>query len=190
MRGAIPVNLASEPFRRDRPVIVLGWAIGALLGGLLLFLLTMVWIQRGEAAGSREALAKVRAQLATMGAERAKLEGEMRQGVNAQAVEHSVFYNALLHRKGISWTRIFADLEKVMPHTVRLITIRPQVNGENQVVLDMVVGSQATEPVIDMLMRLEGSPRFGATAVSSWLPPTQTEPLYRYRVSANYDPTI
>jgi type IV pilus assembly protein PilN len=190
MRGAVPINLASEPFRSDRPIIVLGWAAGAVLGGLFLFLSTMAWIQRSEAADSREALAKARQQLALLNAGQAKLEAEMRDAANAQALEHSLFYNALLQRKGISWTRLFADLEKVMPHNVRLITVRPQVTGDNQVVLDMVVGSQAAEPVIDMLMRLEGSPRFGATAVSSWLPPTQTEPLYRYRVSANYAPAI
>ena len=35
-------------------------------------------------------------------------------------------------------------------------------------------------------MRLEASPQFGATQVNNWLPPSQTEPLYRYRVSVNY----
>ena len=40
-------------------------------------------------------------------------------------LERSVFLNALLYRKGISWTRIFADLEKVVPHNVRIMSDPP-----------------------------------------------------------------
>jgi len=188
--GTIPINLASEPFRRDRPVIVAGWAAGAALAGLFLYLATMAWIQRSEATATREALQSAQRQLAAMSAEQAKYDGELRMPANAQSLEHSLFYNELLLRKGISWTGIFNDLEKVLPHNVRLISVRPQVNTKNQILLDMVVGAQTAEPVVDMVMRLEGSPRFGATTVSSWLPPSQSEPLFRYRVTANYAPAF
>jgi len=33
---------------------------------------------------------------------------------------------------------------------------------------------------------LENSPAFGLTEVHNFLPPSQTEPLYRYRVTVNY----
>ncbi|MBI3470049.1 MAG: hypothetical protein HY013_01680 [Candidatus Solibacter usitatus] len=86
----------------------------------------------------------------------------------------------------ISWTRIFGELEQVLPHNVRIISVRPQVTPQNEIYLEMVVGSLAPEPIIEMLMRLESSEQFGATLVNNWLPPSQTEPLYRYRVSVNY----
>ena len=36
--------------------------------------------------------------------------------------------NELIERKSISWTRIFADLEKVMPYNLRLVSVRlPEV---------------------------------------------------------------
>lgn len=190
MPGVIPINLASEPFRRDRPVIVAGWAAGAVLTGLFLYLAAMAWIQRSEASATREALGIAQRQLSTMTAEQAKYDAELLQPANAQSIEHSLFYNELLMRKGISWTGIFNDLEKVLPHNVRLVSVRPQVNARNQILLDMVVGSQSAEPVVDMVMRLEGSARFGATLVSSWLPPSQSEPLFRYRVTANYAPAF
>ena len=105
---------------------------------------------------------------------------------NARVFDEVLFINSLLYRKGISWTRIFSDLEEVVPHNVRLISVRPQVNAQNQILLEMVVGAQSQVPVIDMLKRMENSALFGATAVHNWLPPAQTEPLYRYRVSVNY----
>jgi hypothetical protein len=190
VRGTIPINLASEPFRRDRPAIVAGYAAGAVLAGLFLYLAVMAWIQHSEASATREALDNARRQLSVVTAEQVKYDSELRMPANAQSIEHSLFYNELLLRKGISWTGIFNDLEKVLPHNVRLVSVRPQVNTENQILLDMVVGAQAAEPVVDMVMRLEGSSRFGATTVSSWLPPTQSEPLFRYRVTANYAPAF
>jgi hypothetical protein len=50
----------------------------------------------------------------------------------------------------------------------------------------MDVASESGEPVIQMLKRMEGSPLFGPTAIHTTLAPTDSEPLYRYRVSVNY----
>jgi type IV pilus assembly protein PilN len=66
------------------------------------------------------------------------------------------------------------------------MTVRPYLTANNEVQLDMVVGAQSPDPVIDLLKRLERSPAFGATSLLSSSPPTQNEPLYRYRVSVSY----
>jgi len=58
-------------------------------------------------------------------------------------LERSVFLNAVLYRKGISWTRIFADLEKTVPYNVKVLAIRPSVNSQNEVMLDMTVGADS-----------------------------------------------
>jgi type IV pilus assembly protein PilN len=114
------------------------------------------------------------------------LEGALRQPDNAEVLERSRFLNGLLQRKGISWTRIFDDLEKVMPHNVRLFAVRPQVNPQNQIYLDMVVGAESGPPVVEMLKRLEAAPEFGDTYIHSTQPPSPAEPLVRYRVTVNY----
>jgi Tfp pilus assembly protein PilN len=101
-------------------------------------------------------------------------------------LERSVFLNSLLFRKGISWTRIFADLEKTIPHNVKVLAIRPSVNFENQVTLDMTVGAESPEPVIALYRALEESPLFGSVLGHSSLPPTQSDPLYRYRMTVIY----
>ena len=66
------------------------------------------------------------------------------------------------------------------------MVVRPYLTADNLVQLDMVVGSQSPEPVIELLRRLENSQLFGATALLSSQPPSQNEPLYRYRVSVHY----
>jgi type IV pilus assembly protein PilN len=94
--------------------------------------------------------------------------------------------NTLIARKGISWSRLFADLEQVLPYNARLIALRPQANARNEIQLEMTIGAQSMEPVIDLLKRMEASPVFSIPSVATMLPPSQSEPLYRYRVSVNY----
>jgi type IV pilus assembly protein PilN len=182
----VKVNLASEPFRRDRPMLAASAVVGLLLVALLAMLVAIAFAQRGQETETRVAIDGLRRQMQTLGAEQAKFEQILRRPENAEVLDKVLFINTLLYRKGISWTKIFADLEEVVPHNVRVISVRPQVNAQNDVLLDMVVGAQSQAPVIDMLKRLESSPQFGQTAVHNWLPPAQTEPLFRYRISVSY----
>lgn len=182
----IPINLSSEPFRRDRPMVVASVAAGVVLTILFLVLASLAVSERNRAKEAREQMARAQAELLRINTESMKLETVMRQPQNAEVLEHSQFINMLIARKGVSWTKIFNDLESVMPHNVRLISVRPQLNGPNDLLLDMQVGAQSSEPVVSLLMALEGSPLFGTTTIHSWLPPSQTEPLYRYRVSVTY----
>lgn len=182
----IGINLASEPFRRDRPWIVASVLLGAALVVTLGVMTYMAVAGRDEAFEARQDVDKARAQFTALTTEMNKLESVLRRTENGEVIERSVFLNQLLLRKSISWTRIFSDLEKVVPYNVRIISVRPQVTPQNEIYLEMVVGSQSPEPVIEMLMNMEGSSQFGATHVNNWLPPSQQEPLYRYRVSVNY----
>ncbi len=183
----IAINLASQPFRRDRAALVALGAVGVALTGLLVFLLSLNSLESGQVTETRRQIARLEGQLRAVTAQQAAQDGTLRKPENAEVLERSLFLNALLYRKGISWTRIFADLEKVVPYNVRIMAIRPSVLGQNQVSLDMTVGAEALGPVIDLLKNLESSPRFGAVYSHSVLPPTQTDKLYRCRVSVNYD---
>ncbi|MCS7026070.1 MAG: hypothetical protein NZV14_14800 [Bryobacteraceae bacterium] len=182
----LTINLATEPFRRERPYLVAAWALGSLLTVTLGVFTYLALLTDDLTREARAEVQKAEQLVRSLAAEQARLEAVLRQPENSEVIERSIFLNQLLLRKSISWTRMFSDLEKVIPHSVRIISIRPQVTPENQVYLEMVVGAQSSEPVVEMLMRLESSPQFGATQVNSMLPPSQTEPLYRYRVSVNY----
>jgi type IV pilus assembly protein PilN len=182
----IAVNLASEPFRRDRAMIVASSIVAALLGAMLVMLVYLAIGERDRAAEARATLELQERQLQTIEREDAKLGGVLRRIENAEVLDRSLFLNSLIHRKAVSWTKIFSDLEGVMPHNVRLMSIRPQISAKNELVLDMWVGAQAPEPAVNMVMQLEQSPLFGSTTVHNQLPPSQNEPLYRFRISVNY----
>lgn len=182
-----PINLASSPFRKDRALTAASYVLAGVLTILLAFLTSLVMTQRNQAAGDRAEVARLESELRKIQQEQVAVNATLRKPENAVVFERNVLLNNLIERKSISWTRIFSDLEKVMPGNVRLIAVRlPQINNQNRVLLDMTVGASEQGPVLDLLKRLESSPVFGATTVHTFQPPSQNEPLYRYRVSVSY----
>ena len=182
----IPINLASQPFRRDRAMLVASAAVSLLLVGTLGALISLATTDRAQLADLRAQVSRIRSQLRASTDQQQSLDLVLRQPQNAEVLERSVFLNTLLYRKGISWTKILADLEKTMPARVKVLNIRPYVTGKSQVTLDMLVGAESAEPVIDLYKALERSELFGAVTPQSVLPPSQSEPLYRYRFTVNY----
>ena len=183
----IPINLASEPFRRDRQVLVASAALAVLLIVLLGWQLITINSKRHQSADIQVRINRLSGQLRTISNEQTQLNATLRKPENAEVLERSVFLNTLIDRKGISWTRIFADLEKVMPPTVRLVSVRlPEIDSQNEVQLDMLVGAKEVLPLIELVRRLESSPQFGPTNVQTSQPPSQTDPLYRYHVTVSY----
>lgn len=183
----IPVNLSTQPFRRDRPILVASGACAVLLAGLLCLLIFLIVSERGRAKESRVAVDRLNSQLRSLSAEQAKLDAFLHEPANAVVLERSMLLNELLVRKSVSWTQIFADLESVLPYNVKLISVRlPQINSRNEVMLDMVVGTKEPDAVIGFFKKLEESPLFGPTELHSSIPPSQNQPLYQYRVTVNY----
>jgi hypothetical protein len=117
----VPINLASEPFRRDRPLLVGSAALAVVLTLLLIYQVGAIVSGRHQAADIRIAIERENTQLQAIAAQQAKLNATLRRPENAEVLERSLFLNTLIERKAISWTKIFADLEKVMPYNVRLV---------------------------------------------------------------------
>ncbi len=182
----INTNLASEPFARKRPVLVVAGIFGLLLLVSFALLVYLNVSNRWEARETRARIASLQAELDDIQRRRAGHEAVFRDPRYAESLEQTVFINSLITRKGISWTRLFDDLGTVLPYNVRLVRVRPQVNPGNAVLLDMDVASPSGEPVVQMLRRMEGSPLFGPTEIHTTLAPTEGEPNYRYRISVNY----
>jgi type IV pilus assembly protein PilN len=182
----IPLNLSSEPFRRDRAMMVASAAVSGVLVLTLVVFASLAFLERERAREARETLARLNQELNALAAQQARLQADLRRPENAAVFRLNRFLNILLARKAVSWTKIFNDLENVLPHDVRVVSVRPQLDARNELLLDLVVASQSSEPVLNLVVQLERSPLFGTTTVHSWQPPSQTEPQYRYRISVTY----
>jgi type IV pilus assembly protein PilN len=182
----IPINLASQPFRRDRAMLAASIVVSLLLAGTLGGLAMLISADRAQMADVRLDIGRLSGQVRLLNAEQAELNAVLNKPENAEVLEQSVFLNTLLYRKGISWTRIFSDLEKVVPYNVKITVIRPSVDGQNHVTLNMQVATQTPAAYLNLLIALEKSPLFGEVTEVSGIPPNQSDPLYRYQVTTAY----
>jgi Tfp pilus assembly protein PilN len=182
----IGINLASEPFRRDRPMLVGSAAVALLMMASLGTLIFLAITDRGLIKRDLQAQAQLDRELVRVSADQRKVDAEVRKPENSEVLERSVLINELLLRKGISWTRIFSDLEKVLPPNARVTQIKPQVDNDNHILLEMTAASESAEPLNAFLIKLEGSNAFSNVATSLVQAPTQTDPLYRYRLTVRY----
>lgn len=189
---AHPINLASHPFRRERArnaALVFGCA-GMLCS--LLLLVVLILHSRAQAADLRHHMERDRALLGALQQRQAAFSTVLTKPGNADVFSRNVFLNELIARRAVSWTLVFRDLERTLPANMRLIGIRlPQVgaenvNGTNRVQLDMILGTDRPDAVIELLRRLQRSDLFGDAQVMNQQPPTQNEPLYKYRVTVAY----
>src|SRR5579864_5634885 len=177
----VPINLATEPFRRDRPMLVASAALALVLAIMLGFEVTTIRSERHQGADIHVTIDRLNAQLRGITGEQAKLTALLRRPENAEVLERSLFLNTLIDRKAISWTKLFADLEKVMPYNVRVVSVRlPEVDSNNRVLLDMVVGAKDVAPMLELERHLEVSPQFEEPSVPTTTPPSQTDPFFRY----------
>jgi type IV pilus assembly protein PilN len=186
------LNIASQPFRRERAQNAV-WAVAAVALFISLIVLSLLFVhQRSEAADLRRGNEAQRRELARLQRLQAQFAGVLAKPQNADVLSRSVMLNELIARRSVSWTRVFEDLETVLPANVRLLSVRlPQVNaesgpGRNKVELDMWVGSERPDAVIEVLKHLQTSPLFGAASVMTQTPPAQNDPLFKYRLTVAY----
>lgn len=188
----LQINLASQPFRRERSRNVQLALISLVLFCSLCVLSVSILRSRAQAGTLRSAIDADRARLTALQRQQATYSSVLAKPGNADIFSRNVFLNELIARRAVSWTLVFRDLEQTLPYNMRLIGIRlPQVaaenvNGTNRVQLDMILGTDKPESVFELLRRLQKSDLFGDAQVLSQQPPTQNEPLFRYRVTVAY----
>ena len=119
----IPINLASAPFRRNRALIVASVAAGVALTCLLAVLIPMAISGNREQDQTTPQISTGLEELEYHGARAVQAGGYVAPPRKCRSARpQHLPEQGLLYRKGISWTKIFADLEKVMPYNVRLIS--------------------------------------------------------------------
>ncbi len=186
------LNIASQPFRRERAHNAGLAAIGLLLTISLLVLVTLILHERVQAKDLRAVIDRQSNELAHLRRLQASYSAVLAQPKNADIFSENALLNELIARRSVSWTRVFEDLGTVLPPNMRLLSIRlPQVapknpQGLNRVQLDMWVGSERPDAVIGLMKNLARSNLFGDVSVMTEAPPTQNDPLHKYRLTVAY----
>jgi type IV pilus assembly protein PilN len=156
----LDINLATRPYEDAREFWG-QWGLGvgllALSTLLLLGFAVRSWILAGR---DRQEIRQLQLQIAERDNERGKAQAFLDMNVNRSTRDQSQFLNGLIQRKSFSWTRVFEDLERVMPSNLHVVSLRPEINEQNQMQLDMKVACQTRGAAVELVHRMEGSRHF------------------------------
>jgi Tfp pilus assembly protein PilN len=117
----LPINLASQPFRRDRAMVVASAVLSAVLVATLGVLVYLALLDNAQLKTLRTNISQLNTRITAATAEQTRLEAILHKPENASVLEQTVFINDLIYHKAISWSQILEDLEKTVPRNVKLI---------------------------------------------------------------------
>jgi type IV pilus assembly protein PilN len=156
----LDINLATRPYE-DAGEFWARWGLG--VGVLALATLLLVgWTVRSwvNAGRDRHNIASLQQQISERNQERAEAQAKLDMAANRSTREQSQFLNELIRRKSFSWTRVFEDLEQVMPSGLRVTALQPEFNEQSVMQLDMRVTGDTRNAVVDLIHRMESSKHF------------------------------
>jgi len=185
----IDINLATRPYEDSRQFWTY-WGAGlgllALATALLIFMAVTGYVRAGH---DRQQLAKLQSQIAAYDREKAEAEAVLNQPQNRELRDQSQFLNQLFERKSFSWTRVFEDLEQVMPAHLHVISIHP-ASSDNNVQIKLVVGGDSQVQALDLVRKMESSKHFKQTRINRELQQEQTPTSDRvqFEIEAAYTP--
>jgi Tfp pilus assembly protein PilN len=154
------INLATRPYEDPREF----WSRWGLAIGVLaiLTLALMGWTVRSwrNAGRDRHYIAELQQKIAKRDQERAEAQAFLDMASNRSTRDQSQFLNGLIQRKAFSWTRVFEDLEQVMPPNLHVVSLRPEFNEQSEMQLDMRVAGDNRLAAVELVHRMEGSKHF------------------------------
>jgi type IV pilus assembly protein PilN len=186
----IDINLASRPYEDSRQFWTY-WATGlgllALVTALLIFMAATGYVRAGH---DRQELDKLQSQIAAYDREKAEAEAVLNQPQNRELREQSQFLNQLFERKSFSWTRVFEDLEQVMPAHLHVISIHPESADNNNIEIKLVVGGDSQVQALDLVRKMEKSKHFKQTRINREVQQEQSPNSDRvqFEIEAAYTP--
>ena len=163
----ININLASNPYEAARAYTRrLGMMIAAL-AVLTVGLLGYIAYQRSHTRDIDRKIAAAKQEIASLDAEKAQAQSILNQPQNRDVADQSQFLNNLFARKALSWTRVFTEMEKLMPPNIHVVSMKPEFNRENQLVLRVVVATASRDKAVELVKRMEKSAHFRTPQVEA-----------------------
>ncbi len=163
----ININLASNPYEAARQY---ARRMGMLVAGLTVLavgLLGYILYQRSQTHDVDRQIAEARQEIASLDAEKAQAQATLNLPQNRDVADQSQFLNELFARKALSWTRVFSEMERLMPPNIHVMSMKPEFNRDHQLVLHVVVATSARDKAVELVRRMEKSPHFRSPQVEA-----------------------
>jgi type IV pilus assembly protein PilN len=161
----LDINLASSPYQ-DLRSFWLRWGGGLAVAALITIVLAYTALAGWAAAAKdRDLIHQVQQQIDSRDHERQNAEALLSRRENISIRDRSQFLNDLFERKAFSWTRVFEDMERVMPARLHVVSIHPDMSAEHELELKLVVAGESRDRALELVRNMEDSQHFQQTEI-------------------------
>jgi type IV pilus assembly protein PilN len=188
----VDINLATRPYEDSGPLWVRWGGALAVLGLFTLILLYSALSGWAAARKDHVLIEEREQQIAARDLQKAKAEETLNLPANRGTRDRAEFLNDLFLRKAFSWTKVFEDLERVMPPRLHVVSIHPDKAPENQLKIKLVVAGESRDRALELVRKMEGSQRFQQTQIEqeSTQPGQTPGDNVQFDISALYVPDL
>ena len=159
------INLSTRPFYNERAVHAALALVAAVVLALSAFNLWQVYVLSGRHAELQGRLS----QAETKTRELRDQATVIRRSINPRELEATVAAareaNVLIERRVFSWTEVLNQFETTLPASVRISSVRPRVERDGTMMVDVVVLARTVESVDAFIENLEKRGAFSGRAV-------------------------
>ena len=184
---AIHLNLASRPYRDERPFIIVVVVSSLLIAFLTLMNFDAWYRYRNETRETRAKTASLEKQAEQERARTDALNQKLRAVDTKRLAKQTQFANAVIAERAFSWSELLDRLEHVLPDYVRIESISPSFMPNGMVSLSMQCAARDSDGMVKTLNQLNHDNHF-TNAFPRNL--DHTEQGYRFSLGVEYRPTM
>jgi len=149
------INLSTRPFYNERIVDAVLALVGAVVLALTAFNLRQVYVLSGRNAEVQGRLS----QAETKTRELRERAAAIRRSIDPRELEVTVAAareaNVLIDRRVFSWTEVLNQFETTLPPNVRISSVRPRVERDGTMMVNVVVLARTVDAVDTFIENLE-----------------------------------
>jgi Tfp pilus assembly protein PilN len=153
------LNLSTTPLDNKRPFLAAAGALAAV--GLLTFALLghAAYTSWRSSRALRAEISQWESEIRINREKQAALDTYFQTAGARQVLDRAAFLNSLIGQRSFPWTKIFMDLEQILPPGVRVVNISPKLDN-GRALVELTVGAESDESKIKFLQNLEKSKVF------------------------------
>jgi type IV pilus assembly protein PilN len=190
MKMRLDINLATRPYE-DAHRFYVRW--GAMLAGMAVLTLLLAAFAFSSWKQGREVSRRIQQadqQIASLQRDKQQAEAVLERPGNREVRDRSAFLNTLIARKAFSWTQVFAELEKMMPPRLHVVSITPDLSADNRLEVHLRVAAESRDTAVELVRRMEQSPHFRLPEIREETAETQSPAGgVQFEIVAQYAPT-
>lgn len=155
----IRLNVATEPIQVHRRFLAGVGLLGIAATITLIVLAVHVYRVNSSEAKFRAEMNQIQAEMQGLLRQQTEIEQFFSRSENNKLSGRAQFLNAMIDERSFNWTKMFMDLEKLLPEGVHVLSIAPALkNGRAEVKL--ILGASSDESKLKFLRTLESSKDF------------------------------